>query len=299
MCVLRHPSPVHVMEPVLLVLATTALFALAYALGSRILLRIRWRRSVTFDDTPIPETWRAIVEGNVPLTRKLPADQFTRLLGFTQLFLRDKKIEGCGGLEITEEIRVTVAAQACLLLLGLDAGCYPGVRTILLYPTPYSKTVTVRHPGGWQEERVQRNAGEAWSRGVVVLAWNHALHGGRNAFDGHNVILHEFAHQLDYLDGTADGIAPIAQGHNIRIWADALAKHLGLLRRALKKRRKTVMREYGATNEAEFFAVATEAFFEKPRPLYRHRPDLYEALKQVYGMDPMQPEMMASTDGTS
>ena len=284
------------MEPVLLLLGGAALFAAAYAVVSRILLRIRWRRPLTFRVEPIPETWHGIIERNVPLTRKLPADQFTRLLRFTQLFLHDKHIEGCGGLEITEEIRVTVAAQACLLLLGIDVGCYPGVRTILLYPTPYSKTETVSHPGGWQEQGVQRNAGEAWSQGIVVLAWNHALHGARNPFDGRNVILHEFAHQLDFLDGAADGVAPIAEGHNLRAWADVLERHLGLLRKALKKRRKTVMREYGATNKAEFFAVATEAFFEKPRQLNKRRPDLYEALQRVYGMDPMQSQMMANTD---
>jgi Mlc titration factor MtfA (ptsG expression regulator) len=284
------------MEPVLLVLAAAALIAVAYIALSRLLLRIRWHRPLVFRAEPIPETWHAIIYRNVPLTRKLPPDQLTRLLRLTQLFLHDKHIEGCGGLEVTEEIRVTVAAQACVLLLGIDAGCYPGLRTVLLYPTPYRKTETVAHSGGWKEEGVQWNAGEAWSRGIVVLAWNHALHGARNAFDGRNVILHEFAHQLDFLDGAADGVAPIAEGHAIRVWADVLERHLGLLRKALKKRRKTVMREYGATNKAEFFAVATEAFFEKPRQLHKRRPDLYDALQRVYGMDPKQPQMMAPTD---
>lgn len=283
------------MEPVLLVLSVVALFASAYAIVSRILLRIRWRRSLNFRTDPIPETWHAIIERNVPLTRKLPADQFNRLLRFTQLFLHDKQIEGCGGLEVTEEIQVTVAAQACLLLLGIDAGCYPGLRTVLIYPTPYPKIKTDLHAGGWEEERVQWNAGESWSNGIVVLAWNRSREGARNAFDGRNVILHEFAHQLDQLDGAADGIAPVAEGHNIRAWANVLERHLGLLRKALRKRRKTVMREYGATNKAEFFAVATEAFFEKPHQLKKRRPDLYEALQRIYRMDPVQPKMMANT----
>jgi Mlc titration factor MtfA (ptsG expression regulator) len=254
------------MEPVLLLLAAAALIAVAYLALSRFLLRIRWHRPLKFRAEPIPETWHAIIDRNVPLTRKLPPDQLTRLLRLTQLFLHDKHIEGCGGLEVTEEIRVTVAAQACVLLLGIDAGCYPGLRTVLLYPTPYRKTETATHAGGWKEESVQWNAGEAWSRGIVGLAWNHALHGARNAFDGRNVILH------------------------------VLERNLGLLRKALEKRRKTVMREYGATNKAEFFAVATETFFEKPRQLHKRRPDLYDALQRVYGMDPEQSQMMAPTD---
>ena len=217
---------------------------------------------------------------------RLPEADQRELQGHLQVFLAEKYFEGCAGLELTEEIKVTIAAQACLLLLHRETNYYPRLVTILVYPYAYVAKSVEPIGGGVVQEGETARLGEAWKDGVVVLSWDDVRRGASNLHDGHNVVLHEFAHLLDQQDGSADG-APILEHRSQYVtWARVLSDEYEQLRRDTEQGRTDVLDEYGATNPAEFFAVATECFFEKPIPLRRKHPQLYEELKNYYRQDP-------------
>ena len=244
------------------------------------------RRRARLRAQPFPEAWREILARNVPLYAPLPPPSQRELEGHVQVLLAEKHFEGAGGLELTDEIRVTVAAHAALLLLGResdDAGYFPGLVTVLVYPGAY-RAPTTEHQGGIVTERDEGRLGESWQRGVVVLAWDAARAGARDARDGHNVILHEFTHQLDTADGEADGVPPLDGRSQYAAWARALAPEYARLR--ANPRASGALDAYGAESPAEFFAVATEAFFEKPRQTRARHPALYAELSAFYRMDP-------------
>ncbi len=237
--------------------------------------------------TPLPDAWRAIVEQRFPLFRRLSADDQAELLGHIQVFLDEKKFEGCGGLEITDEIRVTIAAQACLLLLHRRPHYYPRLVSILVYPHPYVAQSRERLPGGIVVEGPSGRLGESWVRDVVVLAWDAVRAGASDPDDGQNVVLHEFAHQLDQEDGTSNG-APILEHRSRYVaWARILGDEFETLRAATERGEPTDIDSYGATDPAEFFAVVTEAFFERPDALQRRHPQLYDELRSFYRQDPL------------
>jgi Mlc titration factor MtfA (ptsG expression regulator) len=199
--------------------------------------------------------------------------------------MADKHFEGSGGLTLTEEMKVTIAAEACLLLLHLEGPCYPTLRTVLVYPHGFvPKSVGSRGTGQVVPPPV-RLMGESWGDGVVVISWDDAVRGARNPDDGENVVLHEFAHQLDAEDGITDG-TPILPAGALRTWGGVLSEEYERLHRDIAEDRKSTLDEYGATNKAEFFAVATETFFEKPVQLEREHPELYGQLRQFYQQDP-------------
>ena len=156
---------------------------------------------------PMSDDWHSIIRERVPQTRQLPARLYKRMKGLVQVFLAEKRFEGCGGLKITDEIRVTIAAQACMMLTGLDTiHPYPDLTTILVYPAAYSaRNASSISSGGIVSDR-QFRAGESWDRGVVVLSWDHVYDGSANSKDGRNVVFHEFAHQLEQAHGPADGV---------------------------------------------------------------------------------------------
>lgn len=236
--------------------------------------------------TPFPDGWRAIVERQFPLFGLLSAEDRAELLGHMQVFLDEKKFEGCGGLEITDEIRVTIAAQACLLLLHREPHYYPRLVSILVYPHAYVAQSRERLPGGIVVETPSGRLGESWVDDVVVLAWDAVRSGASDPNDGHNVVLHEFAHQLDQEDGTSNG-APILEHRTQYVaWARILGDEFDALRAAAEHGRHTDIDSYGATNPAEFFAVVTEAFFERPDALRRRHPELYDELRTFYKQDP-------------
>jgi len=255
----------------------------------------RWRPAVR-GTVPggAPEHWRALIEAHVPLVRRLPAAQWDRLLDLVRTFLREKHFEGGGGLEVTEEMKVIVAAQACLLILNLDAGCYPGVRTIILYPGTFLRRSpaidgrmyvgAIPHPEPLLGEHVS---------GAVVLSWDSASAGAGDAGDGQNVVLHEFAHELDREDGSVNGVPLLEAPSSTRAWARVLQQRFDELRRATEDGLPDLLNAYGATNRAEFFAVATEAFFEKPGDMRQRYPDLYEELSRFYRQDPAAEEPTA------
>jgi len=249
------------------------------------------RRELTGAAFPVP--WLGLLHQRFPLYRRLGEADRRELQEKILVFLAEKNFEGCGGLSITDEIRVTVAAQACLLLLHRPAKCYAGLRSILVYPSTYFAPSVRHYHGGVTSEEQIALLGESWEHGAVVLAWDSVCGGAANPFDGHNVVLHEFAHQLDQEDGLANGAPVLGRGRPLleRIglyssWARILAAEYEQLRRKAGKGRKSVLDRYAASHPAEFFAVATECFFEKPRQLLKKRPQLYGELKRFYCQDP-------------
>jgi MtfA peptidase len=244
------------------------------------------RRRQRLRSQPFPPAWLAIIEKNIPIYDRLPEADQQELRAHVQVFLAEKSFEGCGGLELTDEIRVTIATQACLLILHRETDYYPRLITILVYPHAYLAKGTESIGGGVVLESETARLGEAWKDGVVVLSWDDVRQGASDIHDGHNVVLHEFAHQLDQQDGSADG-APILEHRSQYVtWARVLSEDYKQLRRDTERGRTDVLDEYGATNPAEFFAVATECFFEKPVQLRKKHPQLFEQLKAYYRQDP-------------
>jgi Mlc titration factor MtfA (ptsG expression regulator) len=266
-----------------LVIAVIGL-ALVFFVGKIVSRRIKRKHLLA---KPFPQEWKQIVQKNVPLYNRLPDSLKQQLHGLVNVFTAEKKIEGCGGLEITDEIRVTIAAQACMLLLNRKAHYFPKLHTILVYPHTYAAR-TVSSNGIITIDGQSIRLGESWQNGPVVLAWDSVTGGSRNIADAQNVVLHEFAHQLDQEDGSADG-APILEHRSSYVaWARVLSKEYEALQRKKKKHKKAVMDKYGATNPAEFFAVATETFFEKSEQMKKKHPELYDELKNYYKLNPIE-----------
>ncbi len=257
----------------------TILLVLALMMVAGVMLsrHRRRRRALT---VPFPTEWLAIIQKNLPPYAKLTPEMQQQIQGYTQKFLYDKSFEGCGGLILNDEIKVTIAAQACLLLLNREVRCYPKLFSVLVYPSSYVARDEL--------DRESVRLGESWRTGAVVLAWDSVKRGATNFADGHNLVIHEFAHQLDQEDGAGDG-APILDGHSsYAVWAEVLSGEYERLRKRVSKSRKSVMDAYGATNPAEFFAVASETFFEKPKQLSRDCPELYDELRRFYQVDPLE-----------
>jgi len=244
----------------------------------------RRRRRKRLMRGPFPKAWDAILDQNLPMVARLPADLRHQLLGYMNVFLDEKNFEGCGGQEITEEVRVTIAAQACLLLVGRESRVYPRLKSVLVYPHTY--VAGGKGIFGGKYEETSARLGESWQTGAVILSWHSVLGGAVNVEDGHNVTLHEFAHQLDQEDGAADGAPKLEHASSYRSWARCFQREYKEFLGQLDQGKKTVIDAYGATNAAEFFSTATEAFFEKPRQLREKRPELYEELRGYYGVDP-------------
>ena len=244
--------------------------------------------------TPFPPEWLEILHRRFPLLACLPPEDQRELEGLIQVFLAEKQFEGCDGLVITDEIRVVIAAQACLLL-HRDTDYYPDLKSILVYPSTYFSRVTEE-----DEEQQAAFAGQSWQRGPVILAWDAVQGAVSNPWDGQNVVFHEFAHQLDEEDGRVDGVPVLAAKGPLperlsryRSWARILSQEFAQLQQASAAGHASVLDEYGATNPAEFFAVATECFFEKPRQLREKHPELYAELKRFYQQDPAEWDLPA------
>ncbi len=211
------------------------------------------------------------------------------LQGDVQIFLAEKHFEGCGGLELTDEIKVTVAAHACRLLLHRASDVFPRLITVLVYPSAYVARSAEPIAGGAVLEGEQVRLGEAWKGGVAVVSWDEVQATARGRTFGRNLILHEFAHILDMEDGASDGTPVLASRTQYASWVSVMEDEYQQLRRDSDLNRYSVLDYYGATNPAEFFAVATEAFFEKPTVLAKRHPELYAQLRAFYRQDPARP----------
>jgi len=237
-------------------------------------------------EEPFPEAWLGYIEKNVGHYRYLSESEQATLRDDLRVLIAEKTWEGGGGLEVTEEMQVTIAAEASLLLLGLDHEYYPNVESIVVYPQDYTAPTRTRDASGVVDEYGSTRLGEAWDNGPVLISWADAQAGGVNPTDGHNVVLHEFAHKLDMRDGAADGVPKLDDDAQYDTWAEVMSAEYQDLVEQTEKGHKSLLDSYGATNAAEFFAVATECFFEKPVLMQEHHPRLYEVLRGFYHQDP-------------
>jgi MtfA peptidase len=237
-----------------------------------------------------PSAWEKIVRRNVAHYCMLNAAEQAQLRALIQVFFAEKNWEGAGGLDLTDEIRITISAQACLLLLGLPHNYYQNVQSIIVYPS--TVVPPPRKPGFFENvtapvEPGHPIIGQAFQQGPVIIIWDAALQGGRHPESGHNVIYHEFAHKLDMLDGAANGTPPLRHRAEFRDWVETCSHEYLRLKHDAERGKKSFLNAYGATNEAEFFAVATEQFFDQPSSMIQQAPELYRVLKEYYCQDPV------------
>jgi len=233
-----------------------------------------------------PASWVSTLERNFLHYRWLPEEDLRELFGHILVFLHEKKFFGGGGFEVTEEVKVTVAAYACLLLLHRETDYFPRMRTVVVYPTEYLAPYTEEDPIGVVVEGYQVRSGEAWQRGPVVLSWEAVLRDSRRARGCRHVVIHEFAHQLDYESGRAEGTPAIAGRVPAEEWRRVMQAEYRRLRREALLGRPTLLDRYGTTSPAEFFAVAVEAFFMCPQRLHQRHPDLYRSLATFFRQNP-------------
>jgi Mlc titration factor MtfA (ptsG expression regulator) len=252
-------------------------------LGAWLAPRWRLRRALA---RPLDAGQVAIIERNVAQYRGMDAGRRAELQRLVKHFLHAKTFVGCDGLEITEEMRVTIAAQACLLLLGRPSKVYPGLHAVLVYPGAFLVPRNEVDAAGVVTETRQDLLGESWGDGRVVLSWEHVRRAGNEAEGTHNVVLHEFAHQLDSESGSTNGAPFLGSPERYRSWSQTLGRDFALLRRDTAWGYRDVLDPYGATNPAEFFAVATETFFEVPHGLAVRHPALYAEFQAYFRVDP-------------
>ena len=250
---------------------------------------LRQRRRRRLRARPFPKNLLTLIQRHVAFFHKLSARDRVELLGHIQILLAEKRFEGCGGFAITDEVRVTIAAQACLLLLHRRTDYFPQLLTILVYPLTYMAEEK-RQIGEylWQEGSVARLGETGRRMGSLVLSWGAVKHGAADPSDGKNVVLHEFAHQLDFENDAVDGVPGLATRERQLAWAEAMKSEFASLRAADESGIPTLLDTYGATDPAEFFAVSVEAFFEQPRALRAHHPKLYAELRMYFQQDPVE-----------
>ncbi|MGX5174268.1 M90 family metallopeptidase [Aliikangiella sp. IMCC44653] len=263
------------------------LILLPLALISYVLVKPYWvkARRNKIASQPFPKAWRKILKSHIPYFYKMPADLQLQLKQRILVFLEEKSFQGFDGLEITDEIRVTIAAQACLLLLNRESGYYPKLKTIYVYPAAFRTDHQSVDGAGVLQRSKRVLSGESWDYGKVVLSWKDTRIGAADFADGQNLVIHEFAHQLDQETGSANG-APYLRFNNLQHWTATLSTEFEALRRRAARGEETLLDYYGATNPAEFFAVVSEVFFERPKELLQQHKALYEQLQLFYRVNP-------------
>jgi len=250
-------------------------------------IKLRELKRIQLRSQPLTPEYLHILQTEFPLYLRLPNELQCKLAGHIQVFLDEKDIVGRNDLEINDKIRVLIAAQACLLILNRPGNYYPGFRSILVYPNTYV-TGSARTEGMLHITGTSNRAGESWRRGPVILAWDHVLQGARDSRDGHNVVMHEFAHKLDEENAAMDGLPLLPTVEQYKQWSQVLNAEFSVQQQNLADGVEDVIDSYGATTPAEFFAVVTETFFEKPHQLEHRHPKLYQQFKHCYLLDPKQ-----------
>jgi Mlc titration factor MtfA (ptsG expression regulator) len=235
---------------------------------------------------PFPAAWRRMLQQRMPLYARLPPPLQRELRRHVQVFVAEVPFVGCAGLVVRDEMRVLVAAQAALLRLGRPPGAWPNLRQVLLYPGAFIVDRVATDGLGLQRDERRVLAGESWQQGQVVLSWGDVIAGAADPDDGRNVVLHEFAHQLDQERGAATGAPFLGRRDAYAAWAAAFGEAFADLRRRVEAGEPSVLDAYGAAEPAEFFACATEAFFERPAALAAEQPALARELAAFYRCDP-------------
>lgn len=241
---------------------------------------VRRRRRLRISRREFPEQWLQILRDRLPCHDHLPPGLRSLLHEAINIFLAEKHFEGCGGLELSDEIRVSIAAWACLPLLGMRHDFYPRLTTILVYPAGFH--VRDYHSVGdaWVEQEEVRD-GESWHEGMIVLAWDQVEHAG----EGYNVVIHECAHQLDQETGVLDGTPALPRALRSS-WNEIMTREFKRLQISVRRNRPTFLDPYGSEHPTEFFAVVLETFFDLPGELRERHPDLYGLLSEAFGLDP-------------
>jgi len=239
-------------------------------------------RRKQFDSQPFPDAWNLVLHKNIPIYPNLPDALQVQLQGLVKAFIRDKKFYGCDGLVITDEIKVTIAGEACLLILNRPTNDFYQLYHILVYPSSFIASREEHGADGVVSQKDTGLLGESWSQGKVILSWDDVMKGAKDFSDGNNVVLHEFAHQLDQESGSTNGAPLLGTASSYQRWTCVLSEEY----QRLQSGSKGVIDSYGATNPAEFFAVVTETFFERPVQLKKKHPALFEEMKTFYAVDP-------------
>ena len=226
---------------------------------------------------PFPELWEHWLHDNVLHYRLLSESEQTSLRAGVRIFVAEKYWEGCGGLTITDEMKVTIAGQACLMLLGIEHDFFRAVQTILVYPTSF------RIPG--EQGRFE---GQSHHRGPVILSWDQVLAEGQDPSSVDNLVIHEFAHQLDEMDGYVNGTPFLANRELADRWHAAMTAEYSRLAHDLQSGKQTLLGDYASTDDTEFFSVASERFFMQPEALRQQHPLLFGLLTDFYRVDPIR-----------
>lgn len=252
----------------------------------RIFRRKRLRRQAVLD-RPFPKAWQRVLDRGAPFYRRMPIAHRRILRQCMQVFIAEKEFLGCGGMTVSDEMKVTIAAPACLLIVGLPhLDVYPRLHEVIVNPHTFGDVVEAVGPDGRRYRIPQTRVGEAWRRGPVVLAWDSVRRSVARPCDGYNVVFHEFAHVLDMQAGIADGVPPHESRQRQADWARVFRAEFDAFLEAHRTGRPTFLDPYGASSPTEFFAVVTEHFFEQPTELQSQHPDLYVQLAAFYHQDP-------------
>ncbi len=270
------------------VAALLVLFAVGAMLLTWIIGKPAWiaRRRRRESGAPFPVGWDRTLMDDVPIYRRLPDELRRRLQRHVQVFVAEKRFIGCHGLVVTDQMRIVIAAQACLLIFNRPTRIFDTLTDILVYPDEFIADRDEEDEDGVVHRSRRAMAGESWMDSQVVLSWADVMAGAQEADDGYNVVIHEFAHQLDHQTGFANGSPVLASGHDPRAWATVLGHEFEQLRNRVARGEPTLIDEYGAQDPVEFFAVASESFFEQPRRLVAEHPALYGELSRFYCVDP-------------
>ena len=235
-----------------------------------------------------PQTWHDIIASNVRHVARLPLQRQKHLQDFVQVFVAEKNWEGCNGFSVTEEVKVTIAAQASLLVPDDSKHFFDNVLSVLIYPDTYISKDRDTNADGVVTESETAMLGQAVWRGPVVLSWDDVLAGGRGQTRGENLVLHEFVHQLDMMNGRfVDGIPPLESKVQLDRWLAVVKPEFQAHQRNCRRRTPTVFNCYGAQNEAEFFSVTVECFFENPVPMQLHHPQIYGLYSDYFQICPV------------
>ncbi len=246
--------------------------------------RARRRRKLLAQ--PFPDDWERMLQAHCRHWARLTPAELSQVRNTVRLLIAEKHWEGCNGLVVTAEMRVTIAAHAALMCLGFPGVPFERLVTVLIYPDTFVATPRHRQPWGLEEDSAEPRLGEAWYQGPVILSWREIVKQCVEQPDGRNLVIHEFAHLLDMANFDVDGVPDLPHDVDPRQWAEDFQEEFRRLQRQIRLGRATVLDAYAGTSPVEFFAVGSEAFFEQPTELRHESPRVYDLLRRYYRQDP-------------